>query len=453
MSFITDKQTLDDLNILGKFKNNSIFKLFYQVKTTGGERLLESMFQHPLQDENEINKRSGIFQYFQHKGLAFSFKAEQINTVENYLGMVGGGGLVSMGIVTLRKKGLTFLGLDKEYNLLEEGMKETASLLKAVHTYLSKLQKAEPTNPFQEQIGLVKDLYENKKLSWLNKPIEKISTLTLAQYDYLIRQVFHNEFKQLLNVVYEIDVITAVSTVARERNFSYATVLPKKDNLIQLEDVWHPGLKKAIANSITIDRNKNVIFLTGANMAGKSTFMKSFGISIYLSHMGFPIAAKSMTISIQDGIYTSINVPDNLNAGYSHFYAEVLRVKMVAEEVAQGKNLVIIFDELFKGTNVKDAFDATVAVTEAFSELRNCSYIISTHIIEAADELKKLNNFSFVFLPTKMQGNVPIYTYKLEEGVTEDRHGKMIIDNERIIDIILGEKTTPSLGEKVALKK
>ncbi|TKB95230.1 hypothetical protein FA046_16625 [Pedobacter cryophilus] len=175
-------------------------------------------------------------------------------------------------------------------------------------------------------------------------------------------------------------------------------------------------------------------------MAGKSTFMKSFGIAIYLSHMGFPIAAKNMAISVHEGIYTSINVTDNLNAGYSHFYAEVLRVKKVAEEVARGKNLVVIFDELFKGTNVKDAFDATVAVTEAFSELRNCSYIISTHIIEAANELKRLNNFSFVFLPTKMQGTVPIYTYKLEDGVTEDRHGKIIIDNERIIEIILGQK-------------
>ena len=64
--------------------------------------------------------------------------------------------------------------------------------------------------------------------------------------------------------------------------------------------------------------------------------------------------------------------------GYSHFYAEVLRVKFVASEVAAGKNMVIILDELFKGTNVKDAYDATVAVIEAFSIHQNCSFIIST---------------------------------------------------------------------------
>ena len=80
--------------------------------------------------------------------------------------------------------------------------------------------------------------------------------------------------------------------------------------------------------------------------------------------------------------FSSLNYVRGDNMGYSHYYAEVLRVKQVAEEVAKGKNLVVVFDELFKGTNVKDAYDATVSVTEAFSMNRNCTFIISTHIIE-----------------------------------------------------------------------
>lgn len=126
--------------------------------------------------------------------------------------------------------------------------------------------------------------------------------------------------------------------------------------------------------------------------------------------------------------------------GYSHFYAEVLRVKQVAEEVASGKNLVIVFDELFKGTNVKDAYDATVAVTEAFATHRNCSFVISTHITEAGHTLQgKCSNFRFVYLPTVMDGGVPTYTYKLQPGITSDRHGMMIINNEHILEIIKGK--------------
>jgi DNA mismatch repair ATPase MutS len=188
---------------------------------------------------------------------------------------------------------------------------------------------------------------------------------------------------------------------------------------------------------VQLDAGNNVIFLTGANMAGKSTFMKSFGIAVYLAHMGFPVPAKSMNFSVKDGIYTSINVPDNLNMGYSHFYAEVLRVKKIAEEVSAPKNLVVIFDELFKGTNVKDAYDATLAVSEVFAEHRNCFFIISTHIVEVGQALgERTHNIRFVYMPTEMQGKVPVYTYRAREGISSDRHGMMIIENERILEII-----------------
>ena len=135
--------------------------------------------------------------------------------------------------------------------------------------------------------------------------------------------------------------------------------------------------------------------------------------------------------------FSSLNYVRGDNMGYSHYYAEVLRVKQVAEEVAKGKNLVVVFDELFKGTNVKDAYDATVSVTEAFSMNRNCTFIISTHIIEAGHALReRLDNLHFVFVPTLIKAKVPTYPYRLEEGITDDRHGMLIINNERILEML-----------------
>jgi DNA mismatch repair ATPase MutS len=208
-----------------------------------------------------------------------------------------------------------------------------------------------------------------------------------------------------------------------------------------MKGIFHPFLAKPIGNDITVDQNSNVIFLTGANMAGKSTFMKTFAIAVFLAHVGLPVPAESMEFTVQNGMFTTINLPDNLAMGYSHFYAEVLRVKKVAQQVRQTPNLIIIFDELFRGTNVKDAYDATVAVTEALAGIRNCTFIISTHIIEAGDVLKqKCDNINFVYLPTKMEGSKPIYTYKLAKGVTDDRHGMMIVNNEKIIEILKNNK-------------
>ncbi|MNL40505.1 DNA mismatch repair protein MutS [compost metagenome] len=170
-------------------------------------------------------------------------------------------------------------------------------------------------------------------------------------------------------------------------------------------------------------------------MAGKSTLMKACGIAVYLAHMGFPVAAEEMSFSVMDGIYSSINVADDLNMGLSHFYAEVLRVKNVALEVASGKKLLVLFDELFKGTNVKDAYDGTLLVTAAFAKYRNCCFIVSTHIIEVGEALKQEGrHISFAYLPTVMNGHIPSYTYQLKEGITADRQGMLIIENEGILN-------------------
>jgi DNA mismatch repair protein MutS len=212
--------------------------------------------------------------------------------------------------------------------------------------------------------------------------------------------------------------------------------LPKEKNLLAALNLRHPCLEKAIGNDIAMDEAGNLVFLTGANMAGKSTFMKSFGITIYLAHMGFPVAANEMSFSVKDGLYTSINVPDNLSLGYSHFYAEVLRVKKVAQEIMKPLELVVIFDELFKGTNVKDAYDATLAITSAFAEKQKCFFIISTHITEAGQALQQQStNLQFLYFPSLLTGHIPVYTYKLQQGISDDRHGMVIIKKEGILEL------------------
>jgi DNA mismatch repair ATPase MutS len=240
----------------------------------------------------------------------------------------------------------------------------------------------------------------------------------------------------VLSFIYEIDVNMTVSEVAERRGFCYAKALAPEANVFSAVGVFHPSISHAVGNNMRLDQNENVLFLTGANMAGKSTLMKAIGVSLYLAHMGFPTAAASMEFSVREGLYTSINVADNIGMGYSHFYAEVVRVKRAAEAAAVGKRLLLMFDELFKGTNVKDAFDGTLAVTEGFSDYRQCLFIVSTHIIEVGEALKDRPNIHFAYMPTVMDGLHPRYTYTLKEGITEDRQGMMIIRNEGILDLL-----------------
>lgn len=429
MSFTADKQTLDDLNLLGKYKPYAIYSLFNKVKTTGGERLLENMFRQPLSDPEEINGRSGMFQYFGHKALDLPFDKEQLALAEDYLGG-DGGNLLATTAGAMRKKLSGILTRDEAYGMLQTGVETVIIVLKSLSGLLDALEE---DGPFGVSVCRLKEIVADRRLA-----PAPLSLRRLAVFDHLFRKVLRREMTQVLEGIYQLDVYLAVSKVAREKGFSYARALPREDMVLRASALRHPGIDRAVANPISLHAESNMLFLTGANMAGKSTFMKSFGIAVYMAHLGFPVAAADMVFSVRDGIYSSINVPDNLHLGYSHFYAEVLRVKTVAEEVSAGKDLVVIFDELFKGTNVKDAYDATLAVTEALSEYRNCLFVISTHIIEVGEDLRrKRDNVQFAYLPTVMEGMIPRYTYKMEQGITSDRHGMLIIENEKILDILI----------------
>lgn len=434
MTFIIDKQTQEDLNLLGKFKKNSIINLFNQTHTRRGELLLEKMFLTPLQDVDMINKRSSIIKYFEQLNVKFPIPNSLYSEVISYIESSSGSKVATI-LSTIGKKINFFIVGDNSYETIQKGIVALVKMLKIVSQFAEKIEK--PDNPYQDHIEELKSILNGKLSIIVDKPdISDPSFIQTLRFDSLFRYSNKNQLTRLIEIISEIDVYIAVSNIAREKKLSYAQALPKEEHTTKIEGLFHPSLKTPISNTVSIDRERNVIFLTGANMAGKSTFMKSYGITTYLAHMGFPVPALNMTFSVLDGMYTSINVPDNIALGYSHFYAEVLRVKHVAEEVGRSKNMLIIFDELFKGTNVKDAFDATVAVTEAFGKWDNCAYIISTHIVEAGEALLNKENIQFLFLPTKLENNRPIYTYKLEKGISGDRHGMMIINNERIVEII-----------------
>ncbi|NQX53634.1 DNA mismatch repair protein [Pedobacter panaciterrae] len=438
MSFTVDKQTLEDLNLLGKFTPGSVFAMFNKVHTSGGERLLQQFFKNPLTDATTINKRSELFCYFQGKNLDFPFSRVEFQLVENYFSTASRRNYPAALMVVFSKKMQAALLKDERYSALQAGLVATIKLLNALSAFLEQFQESNPT-PFDEELHVLQGILAMPSLRNVLKERgdNEFSTPKLAAYDHVLKHTLRRNIEVLLECIYRLDVYLAVGKVGKAQGFACAQAVPKGKQIIEIAALWHPALIKGVANPVSLSEHNNMIFLTGANMAGKSTFMKSLGIALYLAHMGFPLAARGMRFSVCDGIYSSINVPDSLNMGYSHFFAEVLRVKKAAEEVASGKSFLVLFDELFKGTNVKDAYDATLSVTTAFAQFRQCFFIISTHIIEVGEALQKsTDNVLFAYLPTVMDGKVPRYTYLLEKGITTDRQGMLIIENEGILDLL-----------------
>lgn len=436
MTFSIDKQTLDELNLLGKFRHGSVYSLFNKVKTRGGEQLLDSMFRHPLADAKLIGERSGVFQFFQQADRIFPFDTRQVEVMREYLESGAGKGLLWTLADTIIKKGLSRLTRDERYKRSVQGLQATIVTLGSCYDFIEAIQSV--TGPYSDRMAAIKEILSDKLLERLRNTdiYTSLPVKRLALYDHALKRLLHKEMMDVLSFIYELDVNIAVSDVARSRGFSYARALAPEEDVLTADGLYHPCIEGAVGNPIALHRERNVLFLTGANMAGKSTLMKSVGIGMYLAHMGFPVAATHMEFSIREGLYSSINVADNIGLGYSHFYAEVVRVKQAAEAAASGKRLLLMFDELFKGTNVKDAYDGTLAVTEGFAEYRKCLFIVSTHIIEVGEALKGHDNVHFVYMPTIMEGSHPRYTYRLQEGITEDRQGMLIIRNEGILTLL-----------------
>lgn len=424
---------------MGKPGGHSVYHLFNSTNTRGGADLLEQMFLYPLSDEESINSRSGTFRFFSSIARPFPFKIEYLDSAELYLRTTDERTRLSRDDQSLSKKFSQLLSTDGDYQVIYNGVNALLALMQALNDFAVSVSPLAGESPYQGHLQEIKAFFADPDFSAL-PPLGqsgKLAYQAVAACDHLLRFQKRSKIKAMLSWIYHIDVCLAVAQVALKYQFVFPVALPKASHLVHLEHLYHPLVKNAVANDITISPEQNIIFLTGANMAGKSTFMKSLGIAMYLAHMGFPVAAKSMQFSIRDGMYTTINLPDDLSSGNSHFYAEVLRVKKVAKELSVAKNLFIMFDELFRGTNVKDACEGTIAITAAFSKKPNCMFVVSTHIIEAGEVLKeRCSNINFVYLPTLMDGNQPIYTYKLKPGLTADRHGMIIIQNERILEII-----------------
>lgn len=434
MALLVDKQTLTDLQLFGK--NNSVYALFNMTQTKGGAEILEKIFHSPFSNANQINERSRSLEYFAQYKIAFSFNKILFDCIEVYISDLDERTRLKFENNTIRHKFENYLGTNHSFVKLKEGVQGTLKLLNEVQLFLDKWSGL-LSSPYADNYTHLKECYTELATISKSKKSSMLHYNDIVKCDDFFRFRKNHQLRRLLAQLYELDVYCSIAQFSNDNNYVFGHAFDSKENKLILEKFFHPLLSNAIPNTIKMDASSNILFLTGANMAGKSTLMKSIGITLYLAHLGFPLPAHRVDFSVQHGLFTTINLQDNLTRGYSHFYAEVQRLKSIANRVGDGRNYIVMFDELFRGTNVKDAHDATVNVTSAFAQRKNCTFIMSTHIIEAGEKLKEQEKtISFVYLPTELRDAKPFYTYQLKEGISNDRYGMIIVQREGILDML-----------------
>ena len=200
--------------------------------------------------------------------------------------------------------------------------------------------------------------------------------------------------------------------------------------------MYHPLLPVPVPYDITLTPQQNFLFLTGANMAGKSTFIKAIGVSTYLAHIGMGVPADSLQLNFFDGLISNIHVIDNIIKGESYFFNEVQRIRKTIEQITDGRNWLVLIDELFKGTNVQDAMKCSTAVIEGLLKINNALFILSTHLYEIGESLKQYSNIQFRYFETEVKDEQLYFNYALREGISNDRLGYLILKKEGVVDML-----------------
>lgn len=437
MRFDIDKQTTTDLELFEKVKGDkSVFSLFNFTKSIGGKKRLESIFNNPLSDIESIKKRIEIVKYFQELTSGFEIDKECLDFIEYYL--------IQQNVPNRFSVSKSFFNAisyklkpKNEYYIIQRGIRYLIVLLNDIYEYAANPQQSDNSEFIDNCKLIIRDKIENTTLKNVLKfkKRRKLYPFEFGKLDYFFRKSELNNIREILDIIYELDVFKSIAFAANKHGLTLPT-FTEKFNYFQIQGLFHPFIDNPVSNDFEFISNKNVCFLTGPNMAGKSTFLKSISICVYLSHLGFPVPAKQMETSIFSGLLTTINLSDNINKGYSHFYNEVLRVKYVAERINQVGNIFVVFDELFRGTNVKDAYEASLSVITAFSKLNKGAFAISTHIIEVADKLNDNKSIFFKYFEANLINETPQYNYKIKDGVTDERIGMYILRNEKVIETI-----------------
>jgi len=185
---------------------------------------------------------------------------------------------------------------------------------------------------------------------------------------------------------------------------------------LSAQELSHPLIlpKIAVPNSIEFDGSNRLVILTGANMSGKTTFMRTLGINCVLANLGLsPFGASLKLGPIQ--LYTSMRNSDNLGESVSSFYAELSRIRTLIERLESGEPLFFLLDEILKGTNTQDRISGSEALIHQILQTQGFG-IISTHDIELSEMEKnvdKVHNFSF---HSEILDKSIDFDYKIKKG-------------------------------------
>ncbi len=325
-----------------------------------------------------------------------------------------------------------------DFSLVKYSTGHGFNFIRGMQTLIASLLNDECPEPLKKLLQRAQTIIEKEQFSVIPKK-EKADDLTITEMLYLanfLRYHYKQNIFELMEIYSQLDAWYGMAMAMEKFNLVFPDFIESHIPIVKATGLFHILLPLPVAYDITLDQENNFLFLTGANMAGKSTFIKSVGAAAFLAHIGMGVPAKAMQLTLFDGLLSNINVVDNIVKGESYFYNEVQRVKNTILKINDGRKWLILIDELFKGTNIQDAMKCSTVVIEGLIKIKNSLFILSTHLYEIGETLKAHNNIAFKYFETTVDDEQLNFSYQLKDGISNDRLGYLILKREKVIELL-----------------
>lgn len=266
-----------------------------------------------------------------------------------------------------------------------------------------------------------------------------INIAMLWDYQWLIalerwKKNSGSSLKDWLETIAEFEALASLTIIAFDHPEWSLPVFTEGASIVDADNLAHPLLPKAtrIPNPLHIGRDDKVLLITGSNMSGKSTYLRTAGINLVLAYTGAPVCASSFRCTLLE-IHTCMRIGDNLAKNISTFYAEILRIKSIVEATAGNRPVFFLLDEIFKGTNSIDRH--TGAKMLIIKLIQNSAIgLVSTHDLELGEleiELKTVKNY---FFQEHYENNRLRFDYRLHSGISTTRNALFLMKVAGVVD-------------------
>lgn len=433
---LIDKTTLYDLSIFDTNEEQSLLHHLNFCKTVNGKVWLEYYLKTTLSSIKEINERQQLLQQIidVHAQWPETITNGSVLMIEKFyesqMNIPSQSDVINSNIYKI------FYAPD--FSLLRYSVSHFIDFIQGISVIYKLLNKESNPAGLDVLLQRIKMLLAKpvaQQMIEYNK-LKKLSLKNILHFGFFIRNNYRNEALELIEIYSRLDAFYSLATACTKYKYSFPQFTQNIVPHFEAKQLYHPLLTTPVAYDIALTPEQNFLFLTGANMAGKSTFIKAVGVSAYLAHIGMGVPAQSLQMNFFDGLISNIHVIDNIIKGESYFFNEVQRIRKTIQQITDGKNWLVLIDELFKGTNVQDAMKCSTAVIEGLLKIGNALFILSTHLYEIGESLRQYSHIQFRYFETEVKNEQLYFNYVLREGISNDRLGYLILKKEGVVDML-----------------